>query len=183
MALFGRKKPTQVYAPPPSRPAGPATGSPRPIPRDLAGVKAEWKAEPEEGFSQGWAFFDKPDLPAGQNVNGAEYLTRGLRAELHNPGALQQNTDTIREGCRRTIILAGRTPREIAWQSETASMCIRLGLMLTKVNGWQPTQYGGDGSITDADLDVDRPDLLVAAIAPETSQPSEALRAFFDRPL
>jgi hypothetical protein len=182
MALFGRKKaasdPSSAVAA-----TAPSARVAQPVPLDLEGVRAEWEATPEEGFTQGWAFFDNPNLPPGQALNGAEYMTRGLRAELHRLGSAGRDASTIREGCRRTVILAGRTPPEIGWQDEFAPKFIRLGLMLIKLHGWQPVQYGGDGSITDADLDVHRPDLLIAAIAPSASSASEALQAFFARPL
>jgi hypothetical protein len=104
-------------------------------------------------------FFDNPDLPAGQALNGAEYLSRGLRAELHNPGGNNYDPTVVREGCRRMLILAGRT--SIDWQAEFGVKIIRLALMLIKVNGWQPTRFGGDGSIPEQDFNVDRADLLM----------------------
>jgi hypothetical protein len=185
MAFFGRKR-TVDSAPlagaPVSRPPATRANSVA-VPLDLAGVKAEFESTVEDGFSQGWEMFENPLLEPTQRCNAAEYLTRSLRAELHSRGSSGLGQDKIREGCRRTVILAGRTPHEPSWQDQFAKKYLRLGIILIKVNGWHPAEFGGDGSIKLADLDVERTDLLIAAIAPGTSSAPDALQSFLARPL
>jgi hypothetical protein len=116
-------------------------------------------------------------LSRGQRLNVAEYLTRRLKLTLFDPSALPN--DLTSEVCRRVLVMLTAVPTDPAWIAEThrdfGPRLIRLPLAIMRDRGWQPKQYGGDGTVP-VDLDVAP---IMAAVATTHAPDGEYLMHFF----
>lgn len=129
---------------------------------DLAHIRAEWQRElePEDAALLGWRngsrMFTEGVIP-GQKLNVAEYLTRGLAHHLFAP--ILTDADAL-VATTRVLTLVDQIPGEPAWVADFGPRLARLALAVIRQKGWQPSQFGGDDSVTAEILDA-RADGLV----------------------
>jgi hypothetical protein len=129
---------------------------------DLENVRAEWQGqlEPEAAARLGWnngsRMFVEGVVP-GQRLNVAEYLTRGLAYHLFTP--ILTDDDAL-VAAKRVLTLVDQIPDQPAFLADLAPRLARLALAVIRQKGWQPSQLGGDDSVTAEILNA-RPDGLV----------------------
>lgn len=140
-------------------------------------VIAEWRNDSEApNWGRAMELFDEGPIPA-QRFNVAEYFTRRLKTALFDRSALPD--DLTAEVCRRVLVLLSDIPADPAWIADThrrfAPRHIRLALAIMRDRGWQPTKYGGDGTVR---IDLDVP-AIVAAVSTSRAPSRRHLEYFF----
>lgn len=114
---------------------------------DPESVLAEWRNDSEApNWGRAMEMFDEGPVQ-GQRLNVAEYMTRRLKLVLL--GSPDMPDDLAAEVCRRILVLLSQPVLD--WQEEFAPRLVRLPLAIMRDKGWQPVEYGGDGTVR-ADL-------------------------------
>lgn len=126
---------------------------PPPIPdtdwADPEAVLAEWRnnTEPSD-WGGAMQMFDEGPIPA-QRLNVAEYLTRRLKYYLFDDNEMPD--ELAAEACRRALVLLSDVPLEPDFIADShrqfGPKLIRLPLAIMRQHGWQPAEYGGDGTV------------------------------------
>ena len=158
MPLFGRRsgkavgKPTQVRISMES-PAVFATATSLPEPTTdwtvRANIVAEWQDQLEKpdqailGWRNGSRMYEEGPIPE-QTLNVAEYISRGLSYHLFGP--LLSDPDAL-VAAHRILVMVDQVPAQPTFMANFAPRISRLALCVIRDKGWQPTEYGGDGSI------------------------------------
>lgn len=186
MPLFGRKKESDASA----KAGGGARVSDTDW-SDLDNVRAEWPSSvPNDddliGWQNGFRIYEQGmppnnDIPPLQMFNIAEYMSRELRHAVYGKSRLtpEQTVETI----GRVLDLLARTPfGAVDWlEPELAYGLIRLAFAIAKLNGWQPVELGGDGTIPSGLMSA-RPELSEGALSHTGVAPGDAVRSFFASP-
>ena len=189
MALFGKRKDTvPTHRPPQAATPQYASASSLPQPStdwtDVANVKAEWQGSNLQtredgllGWSNGTRLFAEGPIPP-QRLNVAEYITRGLAHHLFQP--ILSDADALL-ACKRVLTLVDQIPSEPAFMAEFGPRLSRLALTIVREQGWQPSELGGDNSVT-AEILQARPDGLVvySALCPGVA-PGDVWPNFFQK--
>lgn len=146
---------------------------------DLDAIRAEWPQERFEsddrlGYDNGIRLSGDPGMPPLQRLNYAEYITRGLRHALYDNVLVSREEAAI--GARTILELLEPAPEpDSPIEYFIRRRSIRLALALAKLNGWQPVELGGDGTVP---VSPDSP-VVVDAIRFGPVPDSESVRRFF----
>lgn len=109
-----------------------------------------------------------------QRVNYAEFITRGLRHALHGDGLLSDDEAAIGAGTILEVLEPAPEPdSSIALYIRRRS--VRLAMALAKLNGWQPVDLGGDGTVPVNALSP----IVLDAIRYGPVRDTESVRRFF----
>jgi hypothetical protein len=146
---------------------------------DLDTIRAEWPEDKFEsqdrlGYDNGIRLSGDPGMPPLQRLNYAEYITRGLRHALYDDGLVSRDEAAI--GVRTILEVLEPAPgpdSPIAFYLRRRS--VRLALALAKLNGWQPVELGGDGTVV---INSASP-IIVDAIRFGPVPDSESVQRFF----
>lgn len=166
-------------------PSGYATAASLPPPNMdwtlRANIVAEWENQlekPEQailGWRNGSRLFEEGPIPA-QTANVAEYISRGLAYHLFDP--LLSDPDAL-VAARRILVMVDQVPGQPAFLAQFAPRISRLALCVIRDKGWQPMEYGGNGSV-EAEVVNARTDGLVFYSARSPGIPVEdTWRHFF----
>jgi len=147
---------------------------------DDARIRAEWTSqlqgveEGRLGWSNGMRMFEQQPH-AGQLLNVAEYLTRGLAYTYLGQPLItdEQAAETVRRVVRA---ISDMPPTVPSFQREFAPRLVRLALAVARQRGWQPVSLGGDGQLGE---DLLRADVVIDAVGAPGVAREDYLRHFF----
>lgn len=140
---------------------------------DPEAVVAEWRNDSEApNWGRAMEMFDEGPVQ-GQRLNVAEYMTRRLKLVLL--GGSDMPDDLAAEVCRRILVLLSQPVLD--WQEEFVPRLVRLPLAIMRSRGWQPEEYGGDGTVQ-VDL---RAAPIRASVATTRAPDGDYVAYFFSR--
>lgn len=147
---------------------------------DIDAIRAEWpeKSPTDEdllAWRNGNRMYEEGSSPV-HVVNLAEYMSREMRHALY--GGTRLSPEDTAEGIRRMLELLARTPSDPPFWAEFAHSLVRLAFAIVRLNGWQPAELGGDGTVAFTAVS-DNPDLFDAAIRDAGTPEGAGIRHFF----
>lgn len=183
MGLLRRKKRESVL-PEPGSAGLPATSAESNIDwTDINNIRAEWANQlqsPDQGmlgWQNGMMLYDDGPIPA-QRLNVAEYMTRALAHSLFEEPLLTD--DQAAEAVRRVLtMIEGMWDGALDWQMEFGPRIARLALAVTRLQGWQPIDLGGDGRVTEEIMSADPEGLVWMSVrCPGVRNPDTMINFF-----
>jgi hypothetical protein len=179
MPLFRRKTRTDTSSA--SEVGGvPSEAGANPNRWDIDAISAEWpQASPSDDDLLAWRNGNRmyeEGQPPVHVVNLAEYMSREVRHALY--GATRLSRVDTAESLRRMLELLARTPTDPPFWTEFAHRLVRLVFAIVRLNGWQPAELGGDGTVSFTAVDGN-PELFDAAMRDTGTPHGEAISRFF----